>query len=99
MNTRSVVAFGTGILSVVVLAGCQKTESVNPPQASTATATSPAAGTATAAPSYPTRPYFGDTHLHTAISLDAGAAGDRPRVHRVRPDELRAKRADREGRR
>jgi hypothetical protein len=25
----------------------------------------------------PTRPFFGDTHLHTAISLDAGAAGCR----------------------
>jgi hypothetical protein len=24
---------------------------------------------------FPTRPYFGDTHLHTAISLDAGAVG------------------------
>jgi hypothetical protein len=24
---------------------------------------------------FPTRPFFGDTHLHTAISLDAGAAG------------------------
>jgi len=27
--------------------------------------------------SYPTRPYFGDTHLHTAASLDAGAFGAR----------------------
>jgi hypothetical protein len=26
---------------------------------------------------FPTRPFFGDTHLHTAISLDAGAAGAR----------------------
>lgn len=24
---------------------------------------------------FPTRPFFGDTHLHTAISLDAGAVG------------------------
>ncbi|HEX4857528.1 MAG TPA: DUF3604 domain-containing protein [Usitatibacteraceae bacterium] len=24
---------------------------------------------------FPTRPYFGDTHLHTSISLDAGAVG------------------------
>ena len=24
---------------------------------------------------FPTRPLFGDTHLHTALSLDAGAAG------------------------
>lgn len=26
---------------------------------------------------YPLRPLFGDTHLHTALSLDAGAAGAR----------------------
>jgi hypothetical protein len=27
--------------------------------------------------SYPTRPYFGDTHVHTALSMDAGAFGAR----------------------
>lgn len=26
---------------------------------------------------FPTRPYFGDTHLHTSLSMDAGAAGAR----------------------
>jgi hypothetical protein len=26
---------------------------------------------------FPTRPYFGDTHLHTAFSMDAGAFGAR----------------------
>lgn len=26
---------------------------------------------------YPTRPFFGDTHLHTAFSMDAGAFGAR----------------------
>ncbi len=26
---------------------------------------------------YPTRPLFGDTHLHTSFSMDAGAAGAR----------------------
>src|SRR6478735_9304175 len=29
------------------------------------------------APDYPTRVFFGDTHLHTALSLDAGVAGTR----------------------
>ncbi len=36
---------------------------------------------------YPTRPYFGDTHLHTSYSMDAGAFGARltPRdAYRVR---------------
>jgi hypothetical protein len=26
---------------------------------------------------FPTRPYFGDTHLHTSYSMDAGAFGAR----------------------
>ncbi|MEW6584673.1 MAG: DUF3604 domain-containing protein, partial [Nitrospirota bacterium] len=26
---------------------------------------------------FPTRPFFGDTHLHTAVSMDAGASGTR----------------------
>src|SRR5262249_9055565 len=26
---------------------------------------------------FPTRPFFGDTHLHTAFSMDAGAFGAR----------------------
>jgi hypothetical protein len=30
-----------------------------------------------AGPSHPTRPYFGDTHLHTGYSMDAGAFGAR----------------------
>lgn len=31
----------------------------------------------TTAPAYPVRPYFGDTHLHTSFSMDAGAFGAR----------------------
>src|ERR1700722_3898479 len=27
--------------------------------------------------SFPTRPFFGDTHLHTSFSMDAGAFGAR----------------------
>src|SRR5438874_13275910 len=27
---------------------------------------------------FPTRPLFGDTHLHTSFSIDAGAFGPRP---------------------
>jgi hypothetical protein len=43
---------------------------------------------------FPTRPFFGDTHLHTAISLDAGAAGARlgPReaYHFAKGEEITA---------
>jgi hypothetical protein len=70
VNPRSIAAFGSGILSLLLLTGCQKTEPVSAPKA-------PTASTAASTPSYPTRVYFGDTHLHTALSLDAGAAGAR----------------------
>ncbi|MGZ9112785.1 MAG: DUF3604 domain-containing protein, partial [Rhodoplanes sp.] len=43
---------------------------------------------------FPTRPYFGDTHLHTAVSFDAGAFGARlnpPDAYRLaRGEEIRA---------
>ena len=41
--------------------------------------------------SYPTRPFFGDTHLHTSFSMDAGAFGARLGPARCLP--LRARRA------
>jgi hypothetical protein len=72
MSRSSAVSVATGILAALVLAGCQKT---TPPPASPAPASNAATAVPTAA--YPTRPYFGDTHLHTALSLDAGAAGAR----------------------
>ena len=63
-------AAGTGILGIILLAACTKTEPVSAPAGPTASTTAPT-------PTYPTRAYFGDTHLHTALSLDAGAAGAR----------------------
>src|SRR6476469_2773309 len=83
MNPRSIGVLSAAILSVLLLPGCQKTESVNPPKAAAASA-------ATSTPPNPTRVYFGDTHLHTAISLDAGAAGARlmpPDAYRVAKGE------------
>ena len=41
---------------------------------------------------FPTRPFFGDTHLHTAFSMDAGAFGARLTPQRRLP--LRARRGD-----
>ncbi len=61
-----------GMMSAVLLAGCNRKEpeQAAAPAAPEATAPAPAASAA-----YPTRVFFGDTHLHTALSLDAGAAG------------------------
>jgi len=41
---------------------------------------------------FPTRPYFGDTHLHTSYSMDAGAFGARsaPRTLIVSPRARRS---------
>ena len=47
----------------------------NPSKAAAQPSTEPAAPTASATADYPTRVFFGDTHLHTALSMDAGAAG------------------------
>ena len=70
MNRLFTSAAAAGTLGVMLLAACAKTEPPSAPAAPTASTRAPA-------PSYPTRVYFGDTHLHTALSLDAGAAGAR----------------------
>jgi len=71
-------------ISGVCIAACSPTESPNPAQSATAadslepavavqnvTPYSPAVGR-----EYPTNVYFGDTHLHTSISLDAFGDGN-----------------------
>ena len=70
-------AFGCALLSVLAdfaaasdigtldKATAQKVHAAKPPY-------SPYAGR-----NYPTRPFFGDTHLHTSFSMDAGAFGAR----------------------
>ncbi|WP_202922875.1 HupE/UreJ family protein [Pseudoxanthomonas daejeonensis] len=70
--TSSVLA---GMLAFIVLGACSRKEPVQAavPAPSPATASDVAATPAAAA--YPTRVYFGDTHLHTALSMDAGASG------------------------
>ena len=74
MNRSSAANLIPAILGACLLSSCQKTEPVPAPSAASP---SPTASTAAAVPAYPTRAYFGDTHLHTALSLDAGAAGAR----------------------
>ena len=68
---RPTTALLIGLMSSALVAGCTRKE---PEQVA-----APAPGTATpaaaASADYPTRVYFGDTHLHTALSMDAGASG------------------------
>ena len=61
-----------GLASSLLLAACNRKE---PAQGAAPAATSSAQPAPAAASSYPTRVFFGDTHLHTALSLDAGASG------------------------
>ena len=63
-----------GLAASALIAGCARKE---PEQAAAPAATDAAAPAETASAAYPTRVYFGDTHLHTAMSMDAGAFGNR----------------------
>ena len=47
------------------------------PDAGVANATAKTPYSPYAARKYPTQPFFGDTHLHTSFSMDAGAFGAR----------------------
>ena len=60
------------VVACIALAACSRQET---PAARAPGADHRAAATVAAA--YPTRVYFGDTHLHTALSMDAGAFGAR----------------------
>ena len=60
-------------MSSALLAGCTRKE---PEQVAAPAAAKPMRPHHRQA-DYPTRVYFGDTHLHTAMSMDAGAAGAR----------------------
>jgi hypothetical protein len=70
------IALVLGLSVPALIAGCSRKE---PEQAAGAVSTDAAASRteSSTSPGYPTRVFFGDTHLHTAMSLDAGIFGDR----------------------
>lgn len=73
-DSRLATAVALGLAISASLSGCSRDTSKQaaaPPP----TPAAPQATASAAADRYPTRVFFGDTHLHTALSLDAGAAG------------------------
>ena len=62
------------LASLALLAACSRDKT---PAAVTPSAATVAPAATTVAAAFPTRVYFGDTHLHTALSMDAGVAGAR----------------------
>ncbi len=75
MKPRPAALF-VAILGVLAIGGCAKPEA--PAVAETAAPpAAPAPQPAPAAPAFPQHVYFGDTHLHTSYSMDAGAFGAR----------------------
>jgi uncharacterized protein DUF3604 len=73
--SRLVTATLLGLAASTVIAGCSRKESEDAAAPSSTDAA--AAPTALAKVGYPTQVFFGDTHLHTAMSMDAGLFGNR----------------------
>ncbi len=71
MKTKTLSALIVVSIGLLALSGCSKKE---PPVATTPPA-SPAAPTEPAATQYPENVYWGDTHVHTGWSADAGLDG------------------------
>ena len=72
--SRGVAALIIGFAASALVAGCTRSE---PDRAAAPPSAAPAAPAAPASAGRPTRVFFGDTHLHTAMSMDAGAFGNR----------------------
>ena len=73
-SSRLPIAMVLGLAFSALIVGCSGKE----PEQAAATPSTDAAGSAKmASAAYPTHVFFGDTHLHTAMSMDAGAFGNR----------------------
>ena len=73
-SSRLPIAVILGLTASALIAGCSDKE---PEQAAATSSTEVAGSAELASTAYPTRVFFGDTHLHTAMSMDAGAFGNR----------------------
>ena len=76
MNQRPAAGF-VAILGFMVLGGCAKPEAPVVAETPPPAAPAPQPAPEPVAPAFPDRVYFGDTHLHTSYSVDAGASGAR----------------------
>ncbi len=72
--SRFASALVLGLAASAFIAGCSRKD---PEQTAGTPSTDPGAPGDAASAGYPTRVFYGDTHLHTAMSMDAGAFGNR----------------------
>jgi hypothetical protein len=73
---RLASALVPGLVIAAMISGCSRESSEQAAATESAKVADVKAADSTAA-AYPTRVYFGDTHLHTAMSMDAGLFGNR----------------------
>jgi len=67
-------ALAAAMTASLLLSACNNADKAEPQVQAGTDASQPESA---AAPAFPERPFFGDTHLHTAYSMDAGASGAR----------------------
>jgi Protein of unknown function (DUF3604) len=72
-HSRVAFAVMVGLAAAAFIAGCSRKEPEQPAAPPSTDAATPAAASA----GHPTKVFFGDTHLHTSMSMDAGAFGNR----------------------
>jgi len=67
--------FAASLMMTLLASGCQKKTEAPVTEEPKTTEKPKAPAAPKAAPAYPTRAFFGDTHVHTSLSLDAGMFG------------------------